>query len=134
MSPPNRIDMAWDRRRCDEFIGILGLRFFSSDEFLVQITQPGKPPSGRFHPAQHRPDGAVAGYGARPLRTATVVSSCYRAREYNPRIGGGERSRHLAFTAVDFRWRACPPRMCPICSATGADAGSRFLFASAEPL
>jgi uncharacterized protein YcbK (DUF882 family) len=39
---------------------------------------------------------------------ATVASSRYRAREYNPRVGGGERIRHLAFTAVDFSVAGIP--------------------------
>ena len=100
--------MAWDRRRFDDFIGTLGLRFFSSDEFLIHINQTGNhpPDDSSWHnivPTARLLDMVRAHYGR-----ATVVSSCYRAREYHRRVGGGERSQHLAFTAVDFSVASIP--------------------------
>ena len=89
-------------KRFTEFIDGLSLEHFRAYEFLINTDRPGNriPPRvlwGNIEPTAHLLELLREHYG-RPI----IISSCYRAPEYNKRVGGTPKSQHQQFTAVDF--------------------------------
>ena len=84
------------------FVHELELDHFQSDEFLVSTERSGNaiPP-----PALWPNLGATAlilDEVRKHFGRALVITSCYRAADFNLRAGGTTRSNHQAFTAADF--------------------------------
>ena len=92
-----------------DFVASLNLSHFSANEILVNTGNPGNsiPPKRIWHnivPTILILDRLRAELG-KPIR----LSSTYRNREYNHRIGGVKLSQHTAFTAIDFKVRNVTP-------------------------
>ena len=81
----------------------LALEYFEPEEFLVHcnVKPNSYPPSelwGRIDETAMILD--VIRYEAKvPIR----ITSCYRNKEYNKKVGGTHFSRHLEFNAIDFQ-------------------------------
>lgn len=84
------------------FLGALGLTHFEPEEFLINMDRPGN----RVPPEEIWGNIALSAVILDEIRQELgrpiVISSCYRAPEYNRRVGGRPRSQHQAFTAIDF--------------------------------
>ena len=86
----------------NDFIRDLKLDHFQPDEFLVSTDRPGN----SFPPQPLWPNLVATALILDQLRKhfgrPLVITSCYRAIDYNQQVGGTPRSNHQAFTATDF--------------------------------
>lgn len=98
----------------DAFIGALGLKNFSTDEFLVlggSNSTPGGPCQGKngYPPrdlwTRIAATARVLDHLRDRLGKPIVITSGYRAPPYNACIGGATSSQHMRFTALDFQVR-----------------------------
>lgn len=103
--------MSWSQREAfDAFIESLELRHFSASELLVSASRPGNtPPPKRLWP-NIAPTLLVLDALRETLGEPIMINSAYRAPDYNRRVGGGTKSQHMAFTALDFHVRNVVPR------------------------
>ncbi|HEX6862323.1 MAG TPA: D-Ala-D-Ala carboxypeptidase family metallohydrolase [Thermoanaerobaculia bacterium] len=104
------LERATGRAKLEEFIEALDLKYFTAAELLIHTDRPWNalPPSElwpNIAPTAKLLD-EVREHFARPV----VITSCYRAPDYNRRIGGAPLSQHQAFTAVDFAVSGVPPK------------------------
>lgn len=94
--------MAWDRTAFNQFVSSLELRYFRGYELLINTDRTGnEPPPQEIWPnivATVRLLDLVRAHFRRPI----VITSGYRAPEYNRKVGGAPLSQHQAFTALDF--------------------------------
>lgn len=100
--PPSRDDFR-------SFVSRLSLSNFSADELLHRVDAQGNsmPPEevwGNVVPTILILDALRAELGA-----PVSITSAYRAPAYNRAVGGGERSQHQDFRALDFTCRTGTP-------------------------
>lgn len=96
------------RTTFEDYFESLALRHFEPAEILINTERPGNqlPPHElwpNIAPTVKLLDEVREHFG-RPV----VITSCYRAPDYNRRIGGKPLSQHQAFTAVDFAVSGVP--------------------------
>lgn len=92
----------------DDFIRSLRLRHFEPGEFLIGLDRGNSMP-----PDFIWPNIALTAVILDELRSQygspVTITSAYRDPEYNRVVGGGLRSQHQAFTALDFKVRGVSP-------------------------
>ncbi len=98
------------RERLIAFLESLELRHFAPEEFLINTDRPGNtlPPEEIW--GNIALTAAVLDHVRYHFQKPAVITSCYRAPEYNRRIGGRPLSQHKAFTAIDFSISSVPAR------------------------
>lgn len=98
----------------DAFIKTLGLKNFSTDEFLVlggSHNTPGGPCAGKnTYPPRHlwtriAKTAQVLDHLRDRLGKPIAITNAYRAPGYNSCIDGAASSQHMEFTALDFKVR-----------------------------
>lgn len=109
-----------ERPEFDAFIGSLGLRHFSPQEFLVlggaHVTQGSAgyglntPPPKQLWPNIANTARVIDELRAR-LGTSVSISNAYRSPAYNRAIGGAASSMHMRFNALDLQSSATPSQV-----------------------
>ena len=98
------------REQLIAFLESLSLRYFAPEEFLINTDRPGN----TLPPEEIWGNIALTAVLLDTVRShfeaSVVITSCYRAPEYNRRIGGRPFSQHQAFTAIDFSVAMVPAR------------------------
>ena len=111
-----------------QFIASLNLQHFSAAELLVSTSKPGNAePPERIWP-NIVPTIIILDKLRETLGKPITISSCYRNRVYNQRIGGVKLSQHTAFTAIDFKVRNVSPQRVKNQLIDWRDNGEEFLL------
>ncbi|HEY9037683.1 MAG TPA: D-Ala-D-Ala carboxypeptidase family metallohydrolase [Roseovarius sp.] len=107
-----QIALAWpDYAEFDAFMKTLGLKNFTTDEFLVlggAHNTPGGPCAGQNTPPPRHlwtriaQTAQVLDHLRDRLGKPIAITNAYRAPAYNTCIGGASGSQHMEFTALDF--------------------------------
>ena len=85
-----------------EFIARLNLRNFTAEEILIGTGREGNRIPARELWPNIVPTLLVLDEVRDRFMCPVTITSCYRAPEYNRRIGGKRLSQHQAFRAIDF--------------------------------
>lgn len=85
-----------------QYFDRFGIRHFAAREFLVSTNRPGNTLPPEFMWPNIVPTALVLDELRAHFDSPIVVTSCYRAPDYNRQVGGTPRSNHQAFTAADF--------------------------------
>jgi hypothetical protein len=97
-------------REFEEFVGMLGLRFFKAHEIgFLGGAHYARGKAQGLNALPHKnlwPNIAAAARAADEIRarlgSPVIILSGYRSPAYNKAIGGASRSRHMAFDALDL--------------------------------
>ena len=105
----------------DDFMDPLKLRHFAAGEFLTRTTRPGnaEPPQSIW--GNIVATAIILDRLREELGRPVIITSCYRAPEYNRSIGGALLSQHQACTACDVTSAAGSDRMYALLEAWRAD-------------